>query len=81
MVEGEGKRVAVPSGGDGAEHDVEGVVVGVRGDMGEDEGGVGEVFEVYGSGEKVVGFVNGVHHHLGVNLLEGLRGGTLPEQG
>lgn len=75
MEEGEGERVVVPRGGEGADHDVEGVVVGVGSDVGEEKGGVGEVLEVYGFGEKVVvgGVDGGVHHHLGVNLLERLR--------
>ena len=72
--EGEGERVVVPGGGEGADHDVEGVVVGVGSDVGEEKGRIGEVFEVYGLGEKVVvGAVDGgLHHHLGVNLLERL---------
>lgn len=39
--------------------------------MAEKRGGVGEVFEVNGLGEKEIGFVvNGVYEHLGVDLLE-----------
>lgn len=48
MVELKGKRVVMPCGGDSTEHDVETVVVWMRRNVGENEGGVCEVFEVYG---------------------------------
>jgi len=79
--EGEGKRVVVPGCGEGADHDVEGVIVGVGSYVGEDKRSVGEVFYLYGFGEKVVVVVvNGVHHHLGMNLLDRLRRPTLLRQ-
>lgn len=79
--EGEGERVVVPGCGEGADHDVESVIVGMGNHVGEDKRSVGEVFYLYGFGEKVVVVVvNGVHHHLGMNLLERLRRPTLLRQ-
>lgn len=79
--EGESERVVVPGCGEGAYHDVEGVIVGVGIHVGEDKRSVGEVFYLYGFGEKVVVVVvNGVHHHLGMNLLHRLRRPTLLHQ-
>lgn len=48
MVKIKSERVIVPCGGGGTEHDVEGVVVWVGSNVGENEGGIVEVFEVYG---------------------------------
>lgn len=81
VVEGEGEGVVVPRGGEGADHDVEGVVVGVRGDVGEEVQGVREVVEVDELGEEVVGLVEVVVEHLGVDLLECGGGGALFEEG
>lgn len=38
--------------------------------MGEERGGIGEVFEVDDLGEEEVGFVYGVYEHLGVDLFQ-----------
>lgn len=77
MVKIKSKRVIVPCGGGSTEHDVESVVVWVRSNVGENEGGIVEIFEVYGLREKVIWFVNGVDYHLSVDLLKGFCGGTL----
>lgn len=72
VMEGEGG--VVPTSGEAADHDVEGEVVGV-GDLGEEEGGVGEIFEVHDElGEEVVGLVDEGGEHVGVDLLEGIQG-------
>jgi hypothetical protein len=45
--------------------------------MGEERGGIGEVFEVNDFGEEEVGFVYGVYEHLGVDLFQLFGGYTL----
>ena len=77
----EGERGIVPTSGEAADHEVEGEVVGV-GDLGEEEGGVGEVFEVDDElGEEVVGLVDGGDEHVGVDLLKGIQGIALFQEG
>lgn len=76
VIEFNSKLIFLPCGGQAADHDVEGVVIGF-GDVGEEEGGISEVFEVNDSGEEEVRFVDGVYEHLGVDLLQLFGGGTL----
>lgn len=78
-VELEGERVVGVDGGEGADHDVEGVVVGA-GVPGEEEQGVGEVVEEEELGEQVVGLVDAEGEHVGVYLLEAAEGGTSLEE-
>lgn len=66
----------MPCGGKATDHDVESVVVGFR-DVGEEHGGIGEVFEVNDFGEEEVGFMYGVYEHLGVNLFQLFGGYTV----
>lgn len=49
--------------------------------MGEEKGGIGEVFEVDDFGEKEIRFVYGVDEHLGVYLLQLFGGCTFFEEG
>lgn len=57
-----------PCGGEGTDHDIEGVVVGI-GNFREKKGGVGEVFQVDYFGEKKIEFWDRADEHLRVDLL------------
>ena len=49
--------------------------------MGEEKGGIGEVFEVDDFGEKEIRFVYGVDEHLGVYLSQLFGGYTFFQEG
>lgn len=49
--------------------------------MGEEKGGIGEVFEVDDFGEKEIRFLYGVDEHLGMDFLQLFGGRTLFQEG
>lgn len=72
-VELEGEKGGLETSSEGADHYIEGEVIGL-GDLGEEEGGVGLVLELDEFGEEVVGVVEGVGEELGMDLFQGVEG-------
>lgn len=58
-----------PCCGQGTDHNVEGIVIGIR-DMGEEGGSIIEIFDINEPLEEEIGVLNGVDNHLCMNFPE-----------